>query len=69
MTQPLFDGVTLLHKKRAADQALIHAEARSRNTVIATFQMSPAGCMPWFPARLRGQRRWKPSRRRRSRWT
>ncbi len=37
-TQPLFDGFTLLHKRRAADQALIQAEAQYRSTVIAAFQ-------------------------------
>ncbi len=38
VTQPLFDGFTLLHKKRAAEQALIQAEAQYRSTVIAAFQ-------------------------------
>jgi NodT family efflux transporter outer membrane factor (OMF) lipoprotein len=38
VTQPLFDGFTLLHQKRAADQALIQAEAQYRSTVIAAFQ-------------------------------
>ena len=38
VTQPLFDGLTLLHRKRAADQALIQAEAQDRGTVIAAFQ-------------------------------
>jgi NodT family efflux transporter outer membrane factor (OMF) lipoprotein len=38
VTQPLFDGFTLLHKKRAADQALIQAQAQYRSTVISAFQ-------------------------------
>jgi NodT family efflux transporter outer membrane factor (OMF) lipoprotein len=38
VTQPLFDGFTLLHRKRAADQALIQAEAQYRSTVISAFQ-------------------------------
>jgi NodT family efflux transporter outer membrane factor (OMF) lipoprotein len=38
VTQPLFDGFTLLHRKRAADQALIQAEAQYRSTVITAFQ-------------------------------
>jgi NodT family efflux transporter outer membrane factor (OMF) lipoprotein len=38
VTQPLFDGFTLLHKKRAADQALIQAQAQYRGTVISAFQ-------------------------------
>ncbi len=38
VTQPLFDGFTLLHKKRAAEQALIQAAAQYRSTVISAFQ-------------------------------
>jgi NodT family efflux transporter outer membrane factor (OMF) lipoprotein len=38
VTQPLFDGFTLLHKKRAAQQALIQARAQYRSTVISAFQ-------------------------------
>jgi NodT family efflux transporter outer membrane factor (OMF) lipoprotein len=38
VTQPVFDGFTLLHKKRAADQALRQAEAQYRSTVISAFQ-------------------------------
>jgi NodT family efflux transporter outer membrane factor (OMF) lipoprotein len=38
VTQPLFDGFTLLHKKRSAQQALIQAEAQYRGTVISAFQ-------------------------------
>ncbi len=38
VTQPLFDGLTLLHKRRAADQALIQAAAQYRSTVITAFQ-------------------------------
>jgi NodT family efflux transporter outer membrane factor (OMF) lipoprotein len=38
VTQPLFDGFTLLHKKRAAEQALIQAQAQYRGTVISAFQ-------------------------------
>jgi NodT family efflux transporter outer membrane factor (OMF) lipoprotein len=37
-TQSLFDGFTLLHKKRAAQQALIQAQAQYRSTVISAFQ-------------------------------
>jgi NodT family efflux transporter outer membrane factor (OMF) lipoprotein len=38
VTQPLFDGFTLLHRKRAADQALRQAQAQYRSTVISAFQ-------------------------------
>ena len=38
VTEPLFDGFTLLHKRRAADQALIQARAQYRSTVITAFQ-------------------------------
>ncbi len=38
VTQPLFDGFTLLHKKRAAEQALLQAQAQYRSTVISAFQ-------------------------------
>ncbi len=38
VTQPLFDGFTLLHRKRAADQALVQAQAQYRSTVISAFQ-------------------------------
>jgi outer membrane protein TolC len=37
-TQPLFDGFTLLHKKRAAEQALIQAQAQYKSTFISAFQ-------------------------------
>lgn len=37
-TQTLFDGFTLLHQKRAADQALIQAAAQYRSTVITAYQ-------------------------------
>jgi NodT family efflux transporter outer membrane factor (OMF) lipoprotein len=36
--QPLFDGGTLLHRKRAADAALEQAAAQYRATVITAFQ-------------------------------
>jgi NodT family efflux transporter outer membrane factor (OMF) lipoprotein len=36
--QPLFDGGTLLHKKRAADAALEQAAAQYRGTVLTAFQ-------------------------------
>ena len=35
---PIFDGNALLHKERAADQALIQANAQYRGTVIAAYQ-------------------------------
>jgi NodT family efflux transporter outer membrane factor (OMF) lipoprotein len=38
LTQPLFDGGTLLHRKRAADAALEQAAAQYRSTVITAFQ-------------------------------
>lgn len=38
VTQPLFDGGTLLHKERAARQGLIQAQAQYRATVITAFQ-------------------------------
>jgi NodT family efflux transporter outer membrane factor (OMF) lipoprotein len=37
-TQTVFDGGTLLHKRRAADEALIQAAAQYRSTVIMAFQ-------------------------------
>ena len=36
--QPLFDGGTLLHRKRAADAALVQAAAQYRGTVLTAFQ-------------------------------
>jgi NodT family efflux transporter outer membrane factor (OMF) lipoprotein len=36
--QTIFDGGTLLHKRRAADEALIQAAAQYRSTVISAFQ-------------------------------
>jgi NodT family efflux transporter outer membrane factor (OMF) lipoprotein len=38
LTQPLFDGGTLLHRKRAADASLEQAVAQYRGTVITAFQ-------------------------------
>ena len=38
LTQPVFDGGTLLHRERAADQALLQAAAQYRITVIAAYQ-------------------------------
>ena len=38
MTQPLFQGGTLLHKKRAAQQALKQAAAQYQGTVITAYQ-------------------------------
>jgi len=38
VTQPLFDGGTLLHRERAADEGLKQAEAQYRSTVIGAFQ-------------------------------
>jgi outer membrane protein TolC len=38
LAQPVFDGGTLLHRKRAADAALDVAVAQYRSTVIAAFQ-------------------------------
>lgn len=37
-TQTMFDGGTLLHTERAADEALIQAAAQYRSTVITAFQ-------------------------------
>jgi len=37
-TQPLFQGGTLLHTKRAADQALRQAAAQYQNTVLTAYQ-------------------------------
>lgn len=37
-TQPLFEGGTLLHTKRAADQALRQAAAQYQNTVLTAYQ-------------------------------
>lgn len=38
VTQPIFDGGTLLHKRRAADEALVQAAAQYRSTVLTAFQ-------------------------------
>ena len=38
VSQPLFQGFTLLHRQRAAKQALVQATAQYRSTVIAAFQ-------------------------------
>lgn len=38
VVQPLFDGGTLLHRKRAADAALEQASAQYRSTVLTAFQ-------------------------------
>ena len=36
--QPLFDGFTLLHRQRAARQALLQAAAQYRSTVVGVYQ-------------------------------
>jgi NodT family efflux transporter outer membrane factor (OMF) lipoprotein len=38
LSQPIFEGFTLLHRQRAADQALIQAAAQYRSTVVSAFQ-------------------------------
>ena len=38
VSQPLFDGGTLLHRKRAADAARAQAAAQYRSTVLSAFQ-------------------------------
>jgi outer membrane protein TolC len=38
VTQPLFAGGTLLHSKRAADQALLQAAAQYQQTVLTAYQ-------------------------------
>jgi NodT family efflux transporter outer membrane factor (OMF) lipoprotein len=38
LSGPVFDGFTLLHRQRAAQQAMIQAVAQYRSTVIAAFQ-------------------------------
>ena len=38
VAQPLFDGGTLLHRERAANEALRQAAAQYRSTVIIAFQ-------------------------------
>jgi NodT family efflux transporter outer membrane factor (OMF) lipoprotein len=38
VAQTLFDGGTLLHRKRAADEALTQAEQQYRSTVLTAFQ-------------------------------
>jgi NodT family efflux transporter outer membrane factor (OMF) lipoprotein len=38
VAQPIFEGGTLLHRERAADQALIQAREQYRSTVITAFQ-------------------------------
>jgi outer membrane protein TolC len=37
-TQTVFDGGALLHKRRAADEALIQSAAQYRSTVVTAFQ-------------------------------
>jgi NodT family efflux transporter outer membrane factor (OMF) lipoprotein len=38
VTQPVFEGGTLLHTRRAADQALLQAAAQYQSTVITAYQ-------------------------------
>ena len=38
ITQPIFDGNTLLHRERSADQALVQAAAQYRATVLTALQ-------------------------------
>lgn len=38
VAEPLFDGFTLLHKERAANEALVQSAAQYRSTVITAFQ-------------------------------
>lgn len=38
VTQPIFDGGTLLHRQKAAKEAYIQAEAQYKSTVITAFQ-------------------------------
>jgi len=38
ISQPIFEGFTLLHRQRAANQALIQAAAQYRSTVISAYQ-------------------------------
>ena len=38
VAQPIFDGGTLLHRKRAAEEALTQAQAQYRSTVLTAFQ-------------------------------
>ena len=38
VTQPIFEGGTLLHRKRAADEALKQAAAQYQNSVITAYQ-------------------------------
>jgi NodT family efflux transporter outer membrane factor (OMF) lipoprotein len=38
VSQPVFTGGTLLHQKRAADQALVQAAAQYQGTVLAAYQ-------------------------------
>jgi NodT family efflux transporter outer membrane factor (OMF) lipoprotein len=38
MSLPIFDGNSLLHKERGADQALLQAAAQYRGTVLAAYQ-------------------------------
>jgi outer membrane protein TolC len=38
IAQPIFDGGTLLHRQRAADEGLLQAKAQYREAVITAFQ-------------------------------
>lgn len=38
LAQPIFDGGTLKHKERAAEQGMLQAQAQYRSTVITAFQ-------------------------------
>jgi NodT family efflux transporter outer membrane factor (OMF) lipoprotein len=38
VSMPIFDGGTLLHRQRAAEQALVQARAQYRSTLITAFQ-------------------------------
>ncbi len=63
VTQPVFAGGTLLHTKRAADQALRQAAAQYQKTVLRPTRTSPTRCTRSSPTPMR----WRPPSRRNAR--
>ena len=62
ITQPIFHGGQLLHKKRAAVAAYDQAAAQYRSTVLPRCAMSPMPCTHWMPMPSSCRRRTSPPR-------